>query len=47
MTKEGATLVRKLGARMQQPPPVIANLSREDQRLLRDILRRAIEALAD
>lgn len=47
VTKEGAVLQRKLIARMHQPPPAIANLSREDQRTLRDILRKALEALAD
>ena len=45
VTKEGATLQRRLFARMMQPPPAIANLSREDQRALRDILRRAIDSL--
>jgi MarR family transcriptional regulator, organic hydroperoxide resistance regulator len=47
ITKDGAALQRKLVARMHQPPPVIANLSREDQRTLRDLLRRALDSLAD
>jgi MarR family transcriptional regulator, organic hydroperoxide resistance regulator len=47
VTKEGAALKRRLMLRMQQPPPVIASLSRDDQRALRDILRRALESPAD
>ena len=47
VTKDGAALQRRLVSRMQQPPPAIANLSREDQRTLRDILRRALEAATE
>jgi DNA-binding MarR family transcriptional regulator len=47
ITKEGAALQRRLIVRMQQPPPALANLSRDDQRALRDILRRALDAAAE
>jgi DNA-binding MarR family transcriptional regulator len=47
VTAAGASLATKLAERMQQPPPVLAKLSREDQRDLRDILQRAIDSLAE
>ncbi len=45
LTPEGKRLKQGVEARMAEPPPPIEALSREDQRALRDILRRAAEAL--
>jgi DNA-binding MarR family transcriptional regulator len=47
LTPAGAALHRKLALRMEQPPPAIANLSRDDQRELRDILQRALDSIAE
>jgi DNA-binding MarR family transcriptional regulator len=44
VTPEGARFRAKLGRRMATPPAPIAELSRADQRALRDVLRRALEA---
>jgi MarR family transcriptional regulator, organic hydroperoxide resistance regulator len=43
LTSEGEALREELRARMGEPPPWILSLSRDDQRALRDILRRGIE----
>ena len=43
LTEEGARLRARLSRRMFEPPPAIAGLSAEDQRTLRDVLRRAVE----
>jgi DNA-binding MarR family transcriptional regulator len=45
LTPEGKRLKQGVEARMAEPPPPIEALSRQDQRSLRDILRRAAEAL--
>jgi MarR family transcriptional regulator, organic hydroperoxide resistance regulator len=44
VTREGARVRRQAASRMAQPPPVIADLSRGDQRALRDVLRKALGA---
>jgi DNA-binding MarR family transcriptional regulator len=43
LTPKGRRLRAQLEARLAEPPPPITALSREDQRALRDILRRAAE----
>lgn len=43
VTEKGADLRGTLLSRLHQAPPEIARLSREDQRTLRDILRRALD----
>src|SRR3954469_2915486 len=43
VTAEGARFRQRVGRRMAKPPAPIAELSREDQRSLRDVLRRALE----
>jgi MarR family transcriptional regulator, organic hydroperoxide resistance regulator len=43
VTEKGADVRGTLLARMHEAPPEIARLSREDQRALRDILRRALD----
>jgi MarR family transcriptional regulator, organic hydroperoxide resistance regulator len=43
LTKEGERVRGVITERMAEPPPPIANLSEEDQRTLRDILKRAVE----
>jgi DNA-binding MarR family transcriptional regulator len=45
LTQKGRRLREELQARLAVPPPQIAGLSREDQRTLRDILRRAPESV--
>jgi len=45
LTPEGKRLKQGVEARMAEPPPAIEHLSREDQRALRDILRRAVAIL--
>ena len=42
VTEEGQRLREQIGARMNVPPPPIAELSTMDQRGLRDILTRAL-----
>jgi DNA-binding MarR family transcriptional regulator len=42
LTPEGVELRAKVTARMSEPPEAIAELSAIDQRLLRDVLRRAL-----
>jgi DNA-binding MarR family transcriptional regulator len=44
LTPLGETLRAELRASMLEPPPYILALAREDQRTLRDILRRAVAA---
>jgi DNA-binding MarR family transcriptional regulator len=44
LTPEGDRVRAGIEERMLQPPPAIANLAVEDQRSLRDILRRALDA---
>jgi len=43
LTEEGQELREALGERLHAPPHELASLSLEDQRALRDILRRAFE----
>ncbi len=43
LTDEGERMRIEITKRMAEPPPPIASLSEEDQRALRDILRRALE----
>lgn len=45
LTPEGRRLKEGVDARMAEPPAPIERLSREDQRALRDILRRATRHL--
>jgi MarR family transcriptional regulator, organic hydroperoxide resistance regulator len=42
MTPRGAEIRAQLGARLSEPPEPLAQLSPEDQRALRDIMRRAL-----
>lgn len=42
-TQKGADLREAILARLREPAPWILALSREDQRLLRDLLRRGVE----
>ena len=44
ITERGAQVRAGLAARLDEPPEALANLSPEDQRALRDIMRRATEA---
>jgi DNA-binding MarR family transcriptional regulator len=45
LTDAGRRLREEIAARLATPPPPIMALSREDQRALRDLLRRAAEHL--
>lgn len=42
LTEDGAVMRERIRQRMHEPPAPIAALPREDQRALRDILRRAV-----
>jgi MarR family transcriptional regulator, organic hydroperoxide resistance regulator len=42
ITERGAQVRAGLAARLEEPPEALANLSPEDQRALRDIMRRAL-----
>jgi DNA-binding MarR family transcriptional regulator len=42
LTDEGRRVRDEIGARLSEPPDEIRNLSKADQRALRDILRRAL-----
>ena len=44
VTTEGARFRARLGRQMAKPPTVLTELSEADQRALRDVLRRALEA---
>jgi DNA-binding MarR family transcriptional regulator len=44
LTEEGERMRIEITKRMAEPPPPIASLSEADQRALRDILNRGIEA---
>ncbi len=46
LTPRGVDVRERLLAAMAAPPPAIAALPDEDQRMLRDILRRAIEPVS-
>jgi MarR family transcriptional regulator, organic hydroperoxide resistance regulator len=43
VTSEGARFRARVGKRMATPPEPVVGLSRADQRVLRDVLRRALE----
>ena len=45
LTENGRALRKEISQRLAEPPPPIADLSSEDQRALRDILRRAVEPI--
>jgi len=45
LTEKGRALREEISQRLAEPPPPIADLSSEDQRALRDILRRAVERI--
>jgi DNA-binding MarR family transcriptional regulator len=47
LTKEGERMRVEITKRMAEPPPPIASLSEEDQRALRDILKRAVEGVSE
>jgi MarR family transcriptional regulator, organic hydroperoxide resistance regulator len=47
LTDEGERMRVEMTKRMAEPPPQIAALSEDDQRALRDILRRAVEQAED
>jgi MarR family transcriptional regulator, organic hydroperoxide resistance regulator len=44
VTERGAAVREQLAVRLQEAPEPLARLSPEDQRALRDIMRRALEA---
>ena len=46
VTPAGAALQERISARSQQAPPPIERLTTEDQRALRDLLRRALDTPA-
>ena len=43
VTERGAEIRERLAERLERPPEPLARLSPEDQRALRDIMRRALE----
>lgn len=43
LTPDGADLRTRLVARMEEPPEELRALSEDDQRLLRDLMRRALD----
>jgi DNA-binding MarR family transcriptional regulator len=45
LTERGRALREEISQRLAEPPPPIADLSSEDQRALRDVLRRAVELI--
>jgi DNA-binding MarR family transcriptional regulator len=45
LTKKGRALREEISERLAEPPPEIAELSRDDQRVLLDVLRRAVERI--
>jgi DNA-binding MarR family transcriptional regulator len=47
LTRKGRALREEIGERLAEPPPPIARLSQQDQRALRDVLRRAVELTDD
>jgi DNA-binding MarR family transcriptional regulator len=47
LTKEGERMRVEITKRMAEPPPPIASLSEDDQRALRDILKRAVEGVSE
>jgi DNA-binding MarR family transcriptional regulator len=47
LTDEGERMRIEITKRMAEPPAPIASLSEEDQRTLRDILKRALDSLSE
>ena len=47
LTEDGEWMREQITKRMAEPPPPIAALSEQDQRALRDILKRALESAPD
>src|SRR5215210_5869407 len=47
LTREGERIRVEITKRMAEPPPPIASMSDQDQRDLRDILKRAVEAIPE
>jgi DNA-binding MarR family transcriptional regulator len=47
LTEEGEWMRSQITKRMAVPPAPIASLSKQDQRALRDILKRALESASD
>jgi DNA-binding MarR family transcriptional regulator len=47
LTKEGERMRVEITQRMAEPPAAIASLSEQDQRALRDILKRALESVPE
>jgi len=47
LTEEGEWMRTEITKRMAEPPPAIASLSEKDQRVLRDVLKRALEKISD
>jgi DNA-binding MarR family transcriptional regulator len=47
LTEEGEWMRSQITKRMAVPPAPIASLSKQDQRTLRDILKRALESASD
>jgi DNA-binding MarR family transcriptional regulator len=47
LTGEGERVRGEITERMAQPPPPIASLSEKDQRVLRDILKRAVDSITE
>src|SRR5689334_10707023 len=45
LTRKGRALRQDINARLAEPPPPIAGLSRDDQTALRDVLRRAADLI--
>jgi MarR family transcriptional regulator, organic hydroperoxide resistance regulator len=45
LTPEGRRVREAIQARLSEPPPAITNLSKEDQRMLRAILKRVVAGL--
>jgi DNA-binding MarR family transcriptional regulator len=45
LTPCGRELYERVAERMEQPPPMIDNLSESDKEQLRDILRRALDSV--
>lgn len=43
LTDDGAVLRDRMLERLYEPPDAVARLSREDQRALRDLMRRAVD----
>jgi DNA-binding MarR family transcriptional regulator len=47
LTEDGEWMREQITKRMAEPPPAIASLSAKDQRMLRDVLKRALENVSE